>query len=568
MHSADGRYTIVFNGEIYNYRDLRRQLALEGAVFQNSSDTEVILAAYARWGHNCLEHLTGMFAFALWDNIERSLWLVRDRIGKKPLYFIAGPNSFIFASEAKALWEFASQIDARAIDQYLTYRYIPGDRTFYREIKKLPAAHWILVDATGQIRKRQSWWAVPPVREGGSFLTSARMSQYEEEFQALFADAVRSRMIADVPVGIFLSNGIDSVSTAKEMAKHSHLRAFTMGFHSETDEIPAARALTNQLGGIHSAIYLEAQDFEDLPQAFAAMDEPYGDPIVLPTYLLARAAQKSVKVVLTGDGADELLGGYIHHQFFKSIPETLPRFCYQMGSLMAKGLPLYLLEQGFDYPVKMGQEGQNRLADLLNIYPQGAESYLAFASLFTDSEKAQLYTPDWNDHLKQDPDELIPEFHRHFNRKDLTLFDKVLQWDFRTWFPEQTLMKLDRLTMAHGLEGRCPYADHRLVEFFFRLPLAAFRKMSHNKAIIRKLYSQDRSGRKHAFCLPVNKSYREAFNRIQERLLNKETIDQGGMIRQSALGELLEKRKNSPLLTDKKITTLMALSNWMNYAKR
>ncbi|MBF0122201.1 MAG: asparagine synthase (glutamine-hydrolyzing) [Candidatus Omnitrophica bacterium] len=569
MLSPDGSLAIVFNGEIYNYKEVREELIKKGHVFTTQSDTEVILLGYREWGRDCLRHFNGMFAFALWDQAIRKLWLVRDRLGKKPLYYMSDGGRFYFASEAKALWTlpfFKGALDARAMDQYLTYRYVPSERTFYKEIKKLSAGHWMLVDGVGSIERLQPWWELPQSRDEGRGASEADLLRYREEFHDLFSSAVRSRMVADVPVGIFLSSGIDSVSIACEMTKVTPPRAFTLGFNVEGDEVEAARKVAQDLGGQHTGFFLQDKDFDLFPDALSSMDEPYGDPIILPTYVLAREARKSVKVVLTGDGGDELLGGYIHHNFFSRMSERMPAACYKILGNFSRFIPISILDKAFYYPSSMGQAGRARLSQLLSVCPDAYGAYQAFASLFREDERGQLYSSLWKARLQGEPDEFDQKMRAHFFRRDMTIWDKALHWDMKTWFPEQTLMKLDRLTMAHGLEGRCPYADYRLIEFLFRLPFSAFRKLAENKNIVRAQY-QSRfpflSRKKRPFYLPMHKGYVTSFRRLGDQFLNDRIVSATGVFDYGRITSLLKHMHESTLLIDKQIMAIIALLFWL-----
>ncbi len=571
MFSSDGAQIIVFNGEIYNYQELRETL-LKDYHFKTSSDTEVILAAYRKWGKDCLERLNGMFAFALWDKSTGKLWLVRDRLGKKPLYYMAREGRFYFSSEAKAFWDlpsFDGQWDARGMDQYLTYRYVPGERTFYKNIKKLKAGHWMTVDNNGRICQIQQWWDLPHLRDECE-VTPARLSRYAEQFQEIFSSAVRLRMIADVPIGLFLSSGIDSVSILAETAQTAVPFSFTLGFNVAGDEVVSAQKTAEDLGGKHIGFYLQDSDFNNFSDALLAMDEPYGDGIILPTYILAREASKFVKVVLTGDGGDELLGGYIHHHFFRNMPPYAGSSICKMAAGFLRFIPEKILNSFFDYPAPMGEAGKERLRHLLSVYPDPYSSYKAIASLFTLKERKNLYTPRWQAYLDDEPDELDEQMRTHFYRPDMTLLDKVLHWDMQTWFPEQTLMKLDRLSMAFGLECRCPYADYRLIEFFFRMPFAAFRALSTNKNVVRQIYQKNRPfllKKKRPFYIPIHRAYKETFERLLQETLTPGSVKDGGVFNYDFVLKCLDDREHSALLAEKQITSILALVRWMKTPK-
>lgn len=565
MSSADGQYVIVFNGEIYNFQDIRTDLLKKGHLFRTLSDTEVILNAYREWGMDCVNRFNGMFAFALWDKGLRRLWLVRDRLGKKPLYLLCAGGALYFASEAKALWslpDFHGTSDVHAVDQYLTFRYVPGERTFYKEIKKLPAGYWLLVDDKAKVLQRKHWWKVPESRER---MATRSVQSYREEFYQLFSSAVKLRLISDVPLGAFLSSGIDSVSIASEMAKVSRPTFFTVGFGDGEDEVEAASCIASELGGQHHVLRMEEGDFDLLPKVVAAMDEPYGDPIVLPTYLLARKAAEHVKVVLTGDGADEILGGYIHHVFFRQMP-LWPSLIRKGLAMLTRSLPVALMDRAFNYPASMGTAGRDRLASLIGSYPDGINSYLNFASLFSDTDKQDIYSKDFWHALADEPDELAEEMRAHFARTDIGMLDKAVQWDLKTWFPEQTLMKFDRLTMANSIEGRCPYADHRLVEFFLQLPLDLYKMLCDNKRIVRDEYQIKRPflpGNKRPFYLPMHKGFDLRLQKFQNEVLGSGELRKVGWFNPEAVEKLRNGRARSPLLRDKQIMNLVVLLYWL-----
>jgi len=574
MFSADRNQVIVYNGEIYNFKEIRSELISRGHVFKTQSDTEVILNAYRQWGFDCLEKFNGMFAFALWDNTLKKLWLVRDRLGKKPLYIMSLGSSFYFASETKALSGlpfFEEDYDARAIDQYLTYRYVPSTRTFYKKIKKVPAGSWVLVSDEGQILQAKEWWQIPQTRESPKDVKRKTLRSYQEEFQSLFSSAVKLRLISDVPLGLFLSSGIDSASIAIEMAKVSTPTFVTVGFGGEIDEVHAAAELSRELKGRHRVFEMTHQDFDYLPEVVAAMDEPYGDAIILPTFLLARRASECVKVILTGDGADEILGSYVHQTFFRKMPDHLPGFIRRTMALVLGMVPSKALSAFFHYPAELGSAGKGRLKELLKTYSDGRSAYLNWASLFPEKARQELYTSDFKDMLSKEPDEFEEDMQRHFAQKNLNLFDKVLRWDLKTWFPEQTLMKLDRLGMANSIEGRCPYADYRLVEFFLKLPFHFYKSLCDNKHVVRRIYQPKNVSlprQKKPFFLPMNKTFDAKLRQFQNEVLQSHEINRLGWFEPQMVERLHQDRRRSPLLVDKQIMSLTVLLYWLREKKK
>ncbi|MBF0123690.1 MAG: hypothetical protein HQL21_09885, partial [Candidatus Omnitrophica bacterium] len=440
-----------------------------------------------------------------------------------------------------------------------------GERTFYREIKKVPAGSWVLIDEDAHVIDRQQWWSVSSLR---AMSCGRPLDSYIDEFQALFSSAVHLRLIADVPLGAFLSSGIDSVSIAAEMAKVSRPTFFTIGFgDDENDETKSAARVAQELGGEHHRLQMEASDFDLLEDAVKAMDEPYGDPIILPTYLLARKAAEKVKVVLTGDGADEILGGYVHQDFFRRMPK-FPGLIRRVLSMSVRGMPVGVLDRAFRYPASMGLAGRERLSQLLAGDLRQENEYLSFAELFTKASREMIYSPEFLRQLNSEPDEDADVMRDHFARNDIGIFDKVLQWDLKHWFPEQTLMKLDRLTMAHSLEGRCPYADYRLVEFFLKMPFDVYNKLSQGKTIVRDIYQSGRQylpRKKKPFYLPMHRAFDERLRHFQKDVFSSGVMGHLGWFKPEAVKALLSQREQSPLLMDKQIMSLAVLLRWVTH---
>lgn len=572
MFSPDKKQVIIYNGEIYNFQEIKNTLLKKGHHFQTNSDTEVILKSYYEWGYKCLDKFNGMFAFALWDENKDKLWLARDRIGVKPLYYLFKNRKFYFASEGKALWnieELNLDFDYSAINQYLTFRYVPLNQTFLKDINKLPPGHWMLIDAKTKDFQINQWWSFPKVRENTNN-KNVNIDSYCEEFSSLFSSAVKHRMISDVPLGLFLSSGIDSASIAIEMSKIANLKCFTVGFGENIDEIENSKILANELGATQKAFLMDENDFDLLDKAVGSMDEPYGDPIILPTYILAKKAAQEVKVVLTGDGADEIIGGYIHHVFFNNISFKYPRKIFNMLSIMFKIMPIRILDLAFNYPASMGRIGKERLVSIINQYPDIMKIYMNFATLFTHEEKGMLLDEDIKNIICKDKDDINEKMISHFNRKDAKPLDLVIQWDLMSWFVNQTMMKLDRLSMAHSLEGRSPYVDYRLIEFFLKMPYSVFSEIIVNKNIIRKYYQNDRyylAKKKKPFYFPLHGKFRNIFMDYSKVILNKEFISKTGLFNFKYIESLFANRSKSPLLVDKQIMSLVILMLWLKSYK-
>lgn len=476
MRTADGRYVIVLNGEIYNFIELRAELESEGLRFRGHSDTEVLLVAIDRWGLvAALERSVGMFAFAVWDAVESRLTLARDRAGKKPLYYAVEGEAFYFASEIKALRDGAGlrlSTNPEAIHHYLSLGYVPSPLTAYREIREVPAGCWMEIkqDLTSRVER---YWTLP---EAGHI----RVSHAEaiEETERRLTVAVTQRLRADVPVGAFLSGGIDSGLITAIAAQHSSrpLKTFTVTFGGgRFDEGPLAALVAKRYLTDHQTIHLSPDIRDLLPRVVRAYDEPFADPSALPTYAVAEAAGQTIKVVLNGEGADELFAGYrraVAARYVSPLAgvlEGVPGVRRIMGHLPRP--------TGFRTPYSFVY----RMLRGLGLGPM--ERYLVWSSDgFTEDEKQALY----REHRTLPPtssalDELLQ---RLAGRSPVDHFMAV---DFALSLGDCLLVKMDIATMAHSLEARSPYLDHRLVEWAAGLPRPLMFSGSTTKPLLRRL---------------------------------------------------------------------------------
>jgi asparagine synthase (glutamine-hydrolysing) len=444
MFSDDGRYAIVFNGEIYNYLELAEELRERGATLHTNSDTEVILRLYELDGEKCLAPLRGMFAFAIWDSFERRLFVARDRLGKKPLYYGWVSGTFAFGSELKSLRTLPGvslELDEAAVDDYFAYRYVPGPRTIFKGFAKLPPGHHLTL-ANGTVEIKRYW---EPQFKGDSQLSER---EAERAFAATLEDAVRLRLRSDVPVGAFLSGGLDSSVLVALMAHHSTrpVQTFTVswGGAAAVDELKPAREVAKLFGTEHTDVVLEPNLAELLPRVVWHLDEPLADPAALPTLLMSEVAAKQVKVVLSGEGADELFGGY---DYLRTL-NWLSRVPDRPGPLraVAGGLSRVLPRRGAARKVA-------RLAELLS--GDLSDGLRTTLSVFREHERRRLLP-----HVPAAP----RTAQRAQNVNDL------LQELTNYWLPDELLMKVDKMTMAAGIEARAPFLDHQLFELVGTFP--------------------------------------------------------------------------------------------------
>lgn len=468
---SSGRVAIVFNGEIYNFREIRATLEAAGAIFRTSGDTEVVVEAYKQWGTACLDRFNGMFAFAIWDAGVQRLFLARDRLGEKPLYVAALPEGGLaFASEPRALREhpaLSRGIDSVALAHYLALNYTVGERTLHTGIRRLPPAHYLLAGAGKPVTMGRYWDLGAAFRDKRSFASEAAAA---EELGELIDDCVRLRMVSDVPLGAFLSGGIDSSAVVSAMARllpPGQVHTFSMGFGEPSfDEVDAARAVARHFGLDHKDEIAQGGPAESLEAIVHAADEPLADSSVVPTYYLARFARQHVTVALSGDGGDECFAGYETY-----VADRLHRALHWLPGAVVGGasrlsetlLPVSLSKVSLDYKIR------HFLASLHLPFPR---AHASWRNIFSAREREELMQPHWREALARDPDaDPFLEFERHFREvPDIHYLDQASYVDIKTWLPDDILVKVDRATMAHSLEARAPLLDHRLVEFAARLP--------------------------------------------------------------------------------------------------
>ena len=461
MQDAAGGIWITYNGEIYNFMEVRKDLEQRGHCFASNSDTEVLLAAYREWREDCLEHLNGMFAFALFDAPAGRLFLARDRIGKKPLYYTL-PNGrrFLFASEPKALLQDAAvsrEIDLRGLNFFLAYGYIPGDLSIFQSVHKLPPAHAMTVDlASGNLRSWRYWELPEAAREEGDPETLLG------ELQDLLEDAVRLRLRSDVPLGVFLSGGLDSsliVALTSRLAS-CPVETFTIGFEEAVqDERGYAEIVARHFGTQHHELVIKPDVLHMLPELVQHVDEPFADPSLLPTYYVCRETRKSVTVALAGDGGDDLFGGYRRYLATQRDAQTIARLPAPMRRLAATASQV--LPRGS----KVRRYVQ-RLRD------DATTPFLAWRLLFDLEARCRLLRPDLVEALGEALDE--PETRLRASFEQAARYDfvnRMLAADFHCYLPDDILVKVDRASMLVSLEVRAPLLDYRVAEFAFsRVP--------------------------------------------------------------------------------------------------
>jgi asparagine synthase (glutamine-hydrolysing) len=470
MSNEDDSIWLVYNGEIYNHADHRPGLEARGHRFRSQCDSEVILHLYEEYGADCVHHLRGMFAFALWDSRRRRLLLARDRIGVKPLYFAALPGTLLFGSEIKALFghpALGPRLNEDALSLYLTFAAVPAPRTLFEGVEKLPPGHRLIVDAdTGERTLERYWQPLPDPDELARGRRPAE--EYVERLEALVRESIGLRMMSDVPYGAFLSGGVDSSLNVALMAELADrpVSTFSVAIEGDaaSDELVFARAVAERYGTDHHEVIVGDQDFLDyLPQLVWHQDEPLADPVCVPLHAISEAARRNgTKVVQVGEGADELFAGYTSYAFFTDFHRRV----WQPYSVLP-GFLRHLVAQGARHVLSLDR------ADVLDRAAQAGELFWGGAIPFYNAHKRALFAHDplmvsLSNHGRDAVDALYADVDAAM--PGASQLDRMIGVELRQRLPELLLMRVDKVTMGSSLEARVPYLDHKLVEFALAVP--------------------------------------------------------------------------------------------------
>jgi len=557
VSSAGGRIQVVFNGEIYNFRELRRELEARGYVFQSHSDSEVIAHAYAEYGTACFERLRGMFAIAVVDQDRRRLVLARDRIGKKPLYVgELSPGLLGFGSELKTLLAvpgWTPQLSMPAVQDFFSLGYIPAPDTIFEGIAKLPPAHWM---------------SIKPGRDGGA--PTIQQTRYahvdflpkwtddeatlEERLLAELDDAVKVRLVSDVPFGAFLSGGLDSSVVCALMTRHlsQPLKTFSIGFEEAAfDELPDARRVAEHLGTEHHELVVRADATGLLDTLAHHFDEPFGDSSAIPTYLVSQLAAKHVKMVLSGDGGDELFAGYSRYRRYAAL-QRIRRSTLGMGPGLAR-------LAGALIP---GAKGR-RLADIgQRMGLPWPDDYLALVGLASPADLGLLF----GERAKTDP---FGSIRQRFVRSDIDSdMERILSGDMDTYLADDILTKVDRTTMAVSLEGRAPLLDQNLIAFAARLPFDMKLRGEQGKYLFRKvaarlLPADVLNKRKQGFAIPLASWFRTDLKPMLLDTIGSRAFRERGLFSMQGIQTLVDEHQQGLQDRGELLWMVMVLETWL-----
>jgi asparagine synthase (glutamine-hydrolysing) len=523
ISNEDGTVWITFNGEIYNYRDLRQDLETRGHHFRTASDTEAIVHLYEEYGLDGLHQLRGMFAFALWDGRRRRLWVARDRIGIKPLFYRLGEGTLQFASELRALAELDDgggkfEVDPQAVYDFFAFRYVPAPGTFYKGVQKLLPGHYLLADRSGA--RTVAWWDVPVFDEDAD-APERSAEAWGEQVIDLLRESVRLRLIADVPVGVFLSGGIDSsavVALAAQLGARP-LRTFSVGFkEAQYSELPAARETARAFRTEHQELVLRAPDLAaDLEHLVAFRHEPVSEATDVALHRMAQRAAETVKVVLAGEGGDEVFAGY-------------PKYA---ADRLARWVSIFprALTGGFARLLPFGARRLQLALETLAIRGEAERSTAWFAS-FTSEERRALFAPEFL--ATVDPAHPARVFAEYLERAPgRSPLKRLLYADLKVWLPDNLLLRGDHMTMAASIEERVPFLDHKLVEFAARVPERWFTEGFRPKALLKRALAPYLSAEtlrrpKVGFKVPVGDWFRGPLkSMVADLVLSPEALGRG-----------------------------------------
>ncbi len=546
MGDASRGAHVVFNGEIYNFEELRSELTSAGYVFHSRSDTEVLLHGYRHWGKSLLPRLRGMFAFAIWDEQSRQLLLARDRIGIKPLFYVELPDGLVFASEIKALFAHpgvAVEMDPSAVDAYVALGHVPKPATIFRGVQALRPGQWLGWRA-GRV-EMGSYWAADcrqPVLEGSE-------EELTEELDARLNDAIRSHLVADVPVGAFLSGGVDSSLVAAIARRHMDvpISTFTIGFTGGGDERTYAREVAAHIGSEHHERLAEPALEAQLPRLIWHLDEPLFDNSVLPTHLVSQLARERVKVVLTGDGGDEPFFGYDWTRWALTLPS----------------LPLPGWSPGWGWAYRTGPLG--RMQRLYFDVSHHAEDRYLRRMTASLAFRRWLYTPEYGERIERD---VVDDLRARLDSAPVSdPRDAFVHADLTGFLPDDILFKVDRMSMAHGLEVRVPLLDHRLLEWVLRLPVDLRFRGGRGKYLLRRVAARYLPAaivkpRKQGFTVPVGRwLYGELGDLVRAMFSSKEFAARG-IIRPDRALQLLDMHRSGQYELGHRIWSLVVLETW------
>jgi asparagine synthase (glutamine-hydrolysing) len=557
MESQDGQLRIVFNGEIYNFKELRAELIEQGYAFRSHSDTEVILHGYHRWGRDVFARLRGMFALAIWDGRRDELVLARDRVGKKPLFYAWCEGMLLFGSEIKAIlaWPgFPREPDLQAIHHYLSLQYVPGPLSAFKGIRKVEQASCLVISKQGNVTDH-CYWQLPVPREA----RARPVAELREELVALLDESVRLRMISDVPIGAFLSGGVDSSAVVAMMARHSsgRVKTFCIGFdEADYDERHYARMVAEHYDTDHHEMVVRPNAMEVLPQIVWHYNEPFADPSAVPTYYVSKLARRHVTVALNGDGGDESFLGYgryktcLQTEWISRIPMPLRRVFSSVARWIPSGLERYMIPRVARRWLTYASEKDSR-------------RYAPSMMYFFDQDKAAGYGEALAPFLANSSLDLLEQYFV----QSPSYVGGAAWADIHTYLPDDLLVKVDIASMAHGLEARSPLLDHALMEWAARIPAAQKITNGETKSILKSAMEPHLPHEvlyrpKMGFGVPIDHWFRTDLKSFAYDMLLSASARQRGLVREDYVRLMLDEHCSGVRMHHTRLWALLMLELW------
>lgn len=557
MSNEDGTVWIIFNGEIYNYQELRPDLERRGHKFRSRTDTETIIHLYEEYGEQCVQRLRGMFAFAIWDSRKEQLFLARDRVGKKPLKYYLGPDGIVFASELKAILADPSvprKIDLDAVDMYLTYQYVPHPKTGFIGIHKLPPAHTLTIHQ-GKVELKRYWQLDFSKKENRS------EGEWSEAIREKLNESVKIRLMSDVPLGAFLSGGVDSSAVVAFMAKNSSqpVKTFSIGFREQShNELPYAQAIAKMYGTNHTEFIVEPKALDILPKLVYHYEEPYADSSAIPSYYVAQQTRQHVTVALNGDGGDENFAGYPWYpvqafaQRYAILPGAIQAIVAGGAYVAKRAYPSTLTTRGWRFARGIGESAPQR--------------YLRYMAYFHPDELRTLFKPEYLAHYDRAATEnfLLQYFSA---AKAFSPIDQALAVDIATYLPDDLLVKVDIATMANSLEGRSPFLDHQFMEFAATIPQQMKIHKGEKKYILKRALEglvpqENLYRRKMGFSVPLVHWFRHELRSYLEEVIFSRDAFVLTLFKETALRAMFKEHLAGKVDHANRLWALLTLELW------
>ena len=562
MSNKEGTIWITFNGEIYNFWEIRKDLEKKGYNFNSDSDTEAIIYAYEEYGFGCLDRFNGMFAFCIYDSKKKILFLAKDRMGKKPLYYYSKNGKFVFASELKAilLHDIKKEVDNNALNKFVTFRYNTDQSTMIKDILKLQQGHYAVFDLKTKKLSIKKWWDIR------IDIQKRPEDYFVKALQKEFRDSVERRLISDVPLGVYLSGGIDSSSIVAMMKELDvPIKSFSVDFGNDRriEDIRYARLVADHFDTDHKEIYCEPS-VKELPKICWHLDEPLADPAVIPSYLLSRLVKKHVTVVLNGAGGDEIFGGYQHFEFLKHreklnlVPSAIKKSVIPFA---IRATPDFIVDRFSRFLTAFGEKGAEKFAEFINSSGNKSKFYLSIVSVMDEAERKALFRKAGIDVS------LVDEYKKRYFSSKHEYMDQVMYLESNHFLVDNIFMHVDKTTMAFAVESRVPICDYNVVNLAFQIPWKLKLKGKGGKYIFKKamkpyLPKEVLARKKQGFFVPIDRWIEKDIKDSIASILSEKEIAKHGLFNHYQIKKMFDGFARSKMYYARQMWTLMNFELW------